>query len=146
MSIHTREQRQASAVFTKVQLVATERRMSDAEKKQYGGMAHKLPVLIRTAGLVQALEFVAARAEKQRAQKQLLDDLAAVLGHSDSAQLRAEARSAALGPYMRLTQEALETLLWFKRYAQSILEVEDASSADDAATATTEDANEQPPQ
>jgi hypothetical protein len=39
-------------------------------------------------------------------------------------------RSAEFEEYMRLTQGALEALLWFKRFAQSELKVQ--SAADDA--------------
>jgi CRISPR-associated protein Cmr5 len=120
MQTQTREQRLAADVYRLISQVPAD----STYKNAYGGMAHKLPVLIRTAGLVQALEFVAARSKDQRAQKDLLGDLATVLEFNSADELRQASREAPLSAYMRLTQEALQALLWFKRYAQSVLGVE----------------------
>jgi CRISPR-associated protein Cmr5 len=112
--MQTREQIYATGVY---ELVS---RVSAANKEKYGSMAHKLPVLIRSAGLVQALVFAATRDSEQR---QLLTDLATVLEFPDEHALLNAARTAKLGEYMLLTEHALAALLWFKRYAQSILKV-----------------------
>ena len=95
-------------------------------------MAHKLPILIRSAGLAQALEFVNTR-EKPDApddkcpNRNLLADLeraVRVTGALATNQgLLAQSRVAEIGEYMFLTEHALAALLWFKRYAQSVLEV-----------------------
>lgn len=124
--MQTREQRYASGVY---ELMSRTVARDDMYKQAYGSMAHQLPVLIRTAGLAQALEFVATRT--QDAQKDLLRDLALVLQFSKEGDLLAASRSVTLGSYMRLTHEVLHALLWFKRYAQSVLNVEDASVAGD---------------
>jgi CRISPR-associated protein Cmr5 len=92
-------------------------------------MAHKLPVLVRTAGLAQALSFVEARGENP--QRQLLDDLAATLGYQDGrAGLLAESRNAELSQYMYVTKQVLHALLWYKRFAQSVLDVQTAEADD----------------
>lgn len=121
-TLQTREQRQADGVFKLVNNVKIQK--DPAYAKSYGSMAHKLPVLIRTAGLAQALEFVAARPESQQPQKDLLGDLALVLMYQKAEDLCAASRKLPLGSYMRLTQEALAALLWFKRFAQSVLGIE----------------------
>lgn len=122
--LQTRDQRFAVSVLAHIQRVNTK---DDDYKGKYGGMAMKLPILIRTAGLAQALAFVAAR-DKQGSETtpnlDLLRDLAVVLGMKDSAELAAKSRTAQLRHYMTLTREALAALLWFKRYTQSILNVE----------------------
>ena len=95
------------------------------QAKEYGGMAHKLPVLIRQAGLVQALAYVAARGKPGA--KRLLDDLATTLGIEGDHrrdQLLTRSREAPLIEYMRLTHEAIIALTWYKRFAQSVLDVE----------------------
>jgi len=89
-------------------------------------MAHKLPILIRTAGLVQALAFVEARGKE--IQKRLLTDLKATIEPNDPRTLLIHAQNADLSEYMRLTQQIMAALLWYKRFAQSILGV-DASEA-----------------
>jgi len=99
----------------------------DKEYKKYGAMAHKLPILIHTAGLVQALEFVHSRGKP--VQKILLDHLAiTILGKGDAEALLQTVRSASLSGYIRLTRQILAALLWYKRFAQSILDV-DATEA-----------------
>jgi CRISPR-associated protein Cmr5 len=119
--MQTREQIYADSVFKLVSHL----KASEQERNEYGSMAHKLPVLIRTAGLAQALAFVDTR---KKPQQQLLDDLAlVVLKAQEREVLLARSRNAPLDEYMRLTQETLHALLWFKRYAQSVLGVEDAS-------------------
>lgn len=138
-SFVTREQRYATAVFSQIKpLIPHEDEPKDSprqkERKAYGSLAHKLPVLIRTAGLAQALAFVKARNKAGSPQHTLLDHLEAVLHTSGvlsgDQHLVERSRSAEFEEYMRLTQGALEALLWFKRFAQSELKVQ--SAADDA--------------
>lgn len=98
--------------------------------KKYGTMAHKLPILIRTAGLVQALAFVAAKGEKTSAWKDYLNDVATTIGRSSGQALLQESQNAQINQYIRLTREVSAALLWYKRFAESILKVE-ASDQDD---------------
>ena len=115
--MQTREQIYAQAVYKKV--AERKNQYQQEDKNKYGSMAHKLPVLIRTAGLAQSLEFINTRKDVQR---DILVDLAAVIGHSE-ASLLARSREAPITEYMLLTEHALAALLWFKRYAQSVLDV-----------------------
>lgn len=91
------------------------------ERKQYGSMAHKLPVLVRQAGLVQAVVFVETRGKESH--KQLLNDLAATLGKADAKTFREECQKAELAEYMWLTRKTLAALEWYKRFAESVLNV-----------------------
>lgn len=92
-----------------------------ARLAKYGGMAHKLPILIRTAGLAQALAFVETRGEPGL--QQLLDDLAQVTIQGTGARLVARSRDAELQEYMQLSQRAMAALAWYKRFAQSVLHI-----------------------
>jgi CRISPR-associated protein Cmr5 len=125
--MQTRSQQYAARIFKQVETLQSEHNAGD--QKQYGSMAHKLPVLIRTAGLSQALGFVEARGNAMHLQ--LLKDLATTLGRPS---LSRDSRNATqLQQYMRMTQEALDALLWYKRFAQSVLNVdasEDAGEVD----------------
>lgn len=103
----------------------------DADKKvrkAYGSMAHKLPVLVRQAGLIQAIAYVATRGKD--VQKQLLDHLAKTLGFEGRDALYHQARTASLQEYMLLTRQTLWALEWYKRFAQSILGVEPGEEAE----------------
>ncbi len=115
----TRNQHFANKVFMQVSEIA---KLTDQESKRYGSMAHKLPVLIRTAGLTQALAFVESRGKDE--QKRLLDHLAEVVEAGTRGELLQRSRTSGLGDYMRLTQDTLAALLWYKRFAQSVLKVE----------------------
>lgn len=132
-NFQTREQRYADAVYTLVDeyrkqqqklLKETDQKKREDELKAackpYGAMAHKLPVLIRTAGLAQTLAFLQARHKDGTQQRVLLDHLTKVLGKDDLVKL---SREASVGEYMVITNEVLAALLWFKRYAQSVLNV-----------------------
>lgn len=122
----TRDQYYATTVCAQVEGVAGEQ---DAFRKKYGGLAHKLPVLIRTAGLAQALAFVNARGED--AGKRLLQHLAVALRFENQDKLLQKVREADLNEYIYLTQQALAALLWYKRFAQSVLEVDTATQDGD---------------
>lgn len=118
----TREQMYAADIFERVAAIP------QAERKAYGVQAHRLPILIRTAGLAQALAFAATRGV---AAGRLLDDLAATLGRGNGAALQATARGTAgqsLTEYAMLTRETLTALLWYKRFAQTVLDVRDAGA------------------
>jgi CRISPR-associated protein Cmr5 len=134
--MQTREQKYANAIFK--QVTGYRDNHTEKERKEYGSMAHQLPVLVRTAGLAQALTFVEARHQEKKEDgkvikpppKQLLDDLAATLERQDGGKLAQAARAANLPEYMRLTQQVLAALVWYKRFAQSVLGVK---SGDDVA-------------
>lgn len=127
--LQTRSQRYATDVLTYVQSIYSKTNKGDKLRNEYGSMAHKLPVLIRTAGLSQALSFVAARG--QTGAKELLEDLSKVLKEENGEALQTKVHAATLPTYMRLTQDALYALLWFKRFAQSVLEVDASEDTGD---------------
>ncbi|MEM7117791.1 MAG: type III-B CRISPR module-associated protein Cmr5 [Chloroflexota bacterium] len=94
----------------------------ESERKKYGSMAHKLPVLVRTGGLVQAVAFVETRGSDP--QKTLLADLASVLEYENVRSFADDTRTHNLQEYMLLTRHTLDALLWFKRFAESVLNVQ----------------------
>lgn len=125
--MQTRDQKYAVDVLDKVTKISKEKK---EYQNIYGGMSHKLPILIRTAGLAQALSFVEAKAVKVNALQQLLKDLSVTV---EQQELPAVARNTKeLSAYIRLTQQVMAALLWYKRFAQSVLGV-DASNGDDIA-------------
>jgi len=123
--MQTRDQELATVVFEQVSQISG---ISESDRKKYGSMAHKLPVLIRTAGLVQALAFVEARGEKVH--HTLLDHIAKVAGFDDRKRLLEKSRSAPLNEYMHLSQRVMVALQWYKRFAQSVLGVEQGADTE----------------
>jgi CRISPR-associated protein Cmr5 len=121
--MQSREQRYAKMVYEQVSEYPGKFQKDSTQRKEYGSMAHKLPVLVRTAGLAQALAFVDSRSKKEPYEK-LLDHLAVTVGEQDRDSLLKHSREADLSEYMYLTEQVLLALKWYKRFAQSILEVD----------------------
>lgn len=105
--------------------------------KQYGAMAHKLPVLIHSAGLSQALGFVEAKAKRGDMLEKLLNDLSETLGALRQERITKErllslsrgSNNQNLADYLLLTRQTQAALLWYKRFAQSVLGVEAGEDA-----------------
>jgi len=123
----TREQSYAAQAYVQVY------EMHDKDedyRDAYGSMAHRLPVLVRQAGLVQALAFVEARGKDPH--KQLLEHLAeVVLDSGTKDDLLDRSRNDAMMAYMHLTENVLAALAWYKRFAQSILDVDPTAEGDE---------------
>ncbi len=86
-----------------------------------------MPALLRSAGLSQALHFIHSRKDKD--QRLFLDHLAKQLSRVDDKidsgnTLLAKVRDANLSVYLRLTQEALACVVWYRRFVQGELGVE----------------------
>lgn len=121
--MQTRDQRYATKVYEKVQVIRSE---FPESYRKYGAMSHKLPILIHTAGLAQALAYVESRKvdtskKEEDIYARFLKDLAETVGVTE---LSKQAREVELTHYMYLTEQVLAALLWYKRFAQSILNVD----------------------
>lgn len=130
----TREQAYAAHIYTQVEALGRSHPQGTKERSQYGAMAHKLPILVRTAGLVQALAFVDTR--REAVHRQLLGHIAETVSLQRSEKLTADtllklSREAPLPEYMRLAQQVMAALLWYKRFAQSVLDVAPGSDIAD---------------
>jgi CRISPR-associated protein Cmr5 len=105
--------------------------------KRSGNLAHQLPIIIRNAGLAQALEFVRSKATEKEPWKFLLDDLThtALLNNLNEQQepkdtlpnnhfdFATTCRGTKLKEYMRYTRDVMAACLWYSRFAESVLEV-----------------------
>lgn len=101
------------------------------EAKKYASMVHKLPALLTSAGLCQALHFIESRGNSD--QKKLLDHLANQLQRVDGkiknrASLLEQVRSAALPEYLRLTHETSVCATWYRRMVQGVLKIDHADA------------------
>ncbi len=124
--MQTRKQEYASSAFKQIsdlKKASESQKDPEAYRKSYGSMAHKLPVLIRTAGLAQALEFVRSRGKDEH--QKLLGHLEQTVlpNRAPGESLLGRSREAHLGEYMRLSRNCLAALLWYKRFAESVLGV-----------------------
>ena len=125
--IETRTRMTANEAYQRV----TERQGKPGEK-DYKSLANSLPGMILQNGLAQATGFLVANVAKGKGEhKALLDDLTAVLRTAkvvaDGEQLHCVV-IASNDPrhWMQLTRHSLEASAWIKRYAQGLLQGEDA--------------------
>lgn len=113
---------------------------SEQTRTVYGGLCHSFPVLVRAAGLCQALAFVEDKAcvpaagDRAEAYKLLRRHVARHLGVAEPAQLlhAMQADSNGVVAYMRQTRVILDAWVYYKRFARSILQVDSAQAADEA--------------
>jgi CRISPR-associated protein Cmr5 len=114
-------------------LVLAEKLVTEVEEKpedvrsRYGNLCHGFPVLVRTAGLCQALAFSKDKSTGDgplaRAHGLILAHVAQVLEVTDGDPLSA-VRTAGTLDYMLKTRQVLDAWIYFKRFAVSILKVE----------------------
>lgn len=127
----TRDQQYAAAVYE--QVIKLEPHKKEEWVQDYGRLANHLPVLVKRAGLTQALSFAEAKSKeedekknKKSGDKQLLSDLEDVIrkiSGQTNLQLRQKSLTADLPDYLWLTQQVMTALHWYKRFAQSVLDV-----------------------
>jgi CRISPR-associated protein Cmr5 len=121
--MQSRDQKHAAAVWAKI----PNHPPKSEQAKTYAVLAHKLPVLIRTAGLAQTLAFVTSKFDG-KPEGELVSHLSQiVLGNSDQTMqgfsTKVHAQETDLLEYLRLTRETLAVCLWFKRFAESKLDI-----------------------
>lgn len=126
----TLEQEFAEQVYNKAVAYGNAHPKDSPERDKYGSMAHKLPILVRTAGLAEALAFVESRSKDPH--KALLEDLAQVVSDQGREVFVGQSRKADLQEYVYLTRRTMLALKWFKRFAQSVLEVEATEEGESA--------------
>jgi CRISPR-associated protein Cmr5 len=123
--LKTRDQRYAAVIYE--QVVRLEPEKKEEWVKDYGRLANNLPVLVKRAGLAQALSFAAKDEKEKKGRRQLLDDLQEVIrkiSGQEDVNLRQKSLTAELSEYLWLTQQVMAALHWYKRFAQSVLDVE----------------------
>ena len=130
--MHTNSQKIAQKAYADVTKIYDDH--DEAYHKKYATMAHRLPILIHTAGLTQALAFVEAKSQKTAAWKEYFNHVASgeglgYQGGDAGRELYLASQNAPLSEYILLTKRVNDVVVWYKRFAESILKV-DASQAD----------------
>ena len=112
--LQTRSQRFAASAYENVKSV-----LESSARGKYKGITRNLPVLIRVAGLAQALAFVPSGAEQKQMHQALVDHLSGTVG--TNLMLACRDKNLSLQNYMRLTRDTLDALVWYKRFAESLI-------------------------
>lgn len=103
--------------------VSKREKMEKGDKDKYGVWCHGLPGLIRNSGLCQAISFLDSKKGKEAGINALLEDLRGIDGLPPGDLLQVVKDCDAVS-YMVYTERVLECLQFFKRFAVSILKVE----------------------
>lgn len=118
-----RDHQRANSAFENVQTMLT-----GEGKKEYGRLALRLPFLIRSSGLVQALTFVDEKAGDVPLLRHLAHTVGVAQGGlamSKTDLLRQARETNDPAAYLMLTRETLRAATWYKRLATSILGAEE---------------------
>lgn len=84
---------------------------------QYGQLCHRFASMILTNGLMLTLEFFKVKSNKGNAYQQFLQDIKETLDLKED-------YSSSNREYLLKSRQALSASVWLKRYAESILKVE----------------------
>lgn len=102
----------------------------NVDSNRYGGLCHKVPVMIRSCGLCQTLAFMESKRAKEKSHARMLEHIADVLG-ADASNLATAVSRMPTVEYMHKTRLLLEALLYYKRFAVSILKAEADAGGED---------------
>lgn len=111
-----REQQRAQCAYARV--AGHKGTEQEADHKRF---CKRFPALIQSCGLAQALAFAGAKG-----QAAYLEDLACVIGTCNGEALACQSREAGVSAYQKLSRDALAAATWLKRYAEALLEGEEA--------------------
>lgn len=103
-------------------------------QERYGSRAYSLPIMVKTAGLAQALAFVQSKSKGdiKHPYTHLLNHLAeVVIEIPNGSEFAKQSRNANLQEYMYLTRRTMLALKWYKRFAESVLDIKPTDNPDD---------------
>lgn len=115
--LQTRSQRFAAHAYENVKGIT-----ASAHKDKYKALTRNLPVLIRTAGLAQALAFIPSEDAQKKMHETLIDHLSTTVNNGRNVSETCRDKNLSLQHYMRLTRDTLDALVWYKRFAESLIE------------------------
>jgi CRISPR-associated protein Cmr5 len=117
MAFQTRSQKDMALAASKIE--------ADVIGKDFAGeykrRCHQFPAFVLQCGLAQAVAFFAAKATDNDAYKTFLEHVAAV-HNKNRADFVKEVREAQISEYMRLTRRTLDVTIFFKRFAEALIE------------------------
>ena len=111
-------------------------RQAPEVQKIYGSLCHSFPIMVRTCGLCQAVAFSAAKAQapdpnRHIAHRLLLAHVGQLISVGENADENGVLRSiqsAEASDYVFFTRRLMAAWIYYKRFAVSILNVENAVS------------------
>ncbi|MBP1999090.1 CRISPR-associated protein Cmr5 [Paenibacillus shirakamiensis] len=99
---------------------------------EYGQLCHRFPSLVLTNGLRLAKIFIQAKSSKANVSTSQEHPYALFLIHMEKAIGPEFNANIANNEYLFISQQVLRASVWFKRYAEAILKVEQATEMNDS--------------
>lgn len=99
---------------------------NDKQKKLYGSICHQFPVMVLRSGLAQSVAFLWVRAANGKpAYEKFIQHLSAITGLEGETQddFQQRIQQMNLDEYRRTTRTILNACVWYKRFAESLLNV-----------------------
>ncbi len=106
-------------------------RVDDEKQKTYGSLCHQFPMLVLRSGLCQAVAFYTVKATDSASQdtyRIFLEHMARAAGETDNSHEVFQQRitEMELSEYRQTTRRILAAAIWYKRFAVSLLDVDQA--------------------
>lgn len=122
--MQTRAQKDSKRAFEHISQLT----LSDTDAKLYGSICHNFPIMVLRSGLAQAVAFLWIKASNDKAAYQVfLKHLSIISGGGEQesySALQERIQQMQLAEYQRTTRIILNASIWYKRFAQSMLNVE----------------------
>ncbi len=97
------------------------------QEKLYGSICHQFPIMLLRTGLAQSVAFLWVKAESGKpAYEKFMQHLSSITGVEDEnySELQQRIQQMNLDEYRRTTRIILDACIWYKRFAESQLNVQ----------------------
>lgn len=122
MPQRTRAQNYSKNIYEQF-LVIKER--PNIDENRYGTLCHQFPVMVLQNGLMQGVGYLKGKGEGENQSPEilLLTQIASLFNYTDTESFHTELHNCDISKYQYYTRQVLEMAIWYKRYAESMLEV-----------------------
>lgn len=131
MSLETRTQNYSRTAYRQILELNS---ISEPEKKRYGSLCHRVPIMILQNGLMQTIGFLKGKATNEngridptKAESLLIGHLALQLNFSNIESFFESLFNSNIVEYQIITRNILAMSIWYKRFAESLLGVSNGS-------------------
>lgn len=131
----TRSQQYSEIVFGHIHQLKSEPK-DEKFNKRYGSLCHNFPIMVLRSGLAQAVAFTLVKSKSKHSSPEwtFLQHLAAVTSPATPTPdaFQESVHQMGLLEYQRTTRIILAASIWYKRFAESVLGVEQGNSNEDS--------------
>jgi len=118
--MQTRSQQNSEFVYRQIKTLLDEGNLIEMQRKQYGALCHRFPIMVLRNGLIQTMAYLEAKGNTESAHLSLYMHLRDYLTESGQP---VNLQRCDLSKYQDYTRRILGAAIWYKRYAESILNV-----------------------